>query len=53
MLLAAVVYLDDGRSLEALRPFKAEKFIICIVDIRRPAISIIEVDFILEEVNKK
>jgi hypothetical protein len=53
MLLAAVIYLDDGRSLETLRPLKAEKSVICLVEIRRQAVSIIEVIFVLVEVNKK
>jgi hypothetical protein len=47
MLLAAVAYLVQGLALEALLKLRAEKFVICLVGIRRPTVSKIEHQFIL------
>jgi hypothetical protein len=47
MLLAAVVHLDEGQSLETLLTLKVEKSLICLVVTLRPTVSVIEQQLIL------
>jgi hypothetical protein len=47
MLFAAVAYRVQGLALEELPKIRAQKFLICLVGIRRPAVSKIEQQFIL------
>jgi hypothetical protein len=46
VLFSAMIYFDEGVSLETLFTFKVGKSLICLVDTRRP-------NFVIEAMNKE
>jgi hypothetical protein len=52
-MFAAVTHLDEGLGLEAFLTLKAEKSLNCLLGTERPTVSIIEQNFVLENVGTK